>query len=291
MKKSLLLLAIMIILCSCAKEQVFSVDTSFINRMDYSAEAIEDDIHSAEYLVIDVSDCDYLFSKDSDVRMYPASLTKLVTMDTVLTLADDLFDMSYVTYDQVEGLIREDASLAYIQRDYPYTLMDLLYALVLPSGADAAVALENYFSARDIDLVDEMNRRMLELGGTNSNFVNTTGLHDDDHYTCLNDLYLVVMDILKYKEGRQILNELKHELQDGTVVHTTMGVAYREHDFSVLGGKTGYTPEAGQNIIALCKYRGRSYLVMFANAYGNRRLNQYCHYDDVERVFEYLEGK
>ena len=289
MKKTALLLAIMFILCSCAKEQTFSVDTSAINAMDYVTEALGDDIHSAEYLVIDISDCDYVYSKDSDVRMYPASLTKLVTLDTVLSLADDLYDLSYVTYDQVEDLIREDASLAYIQRDYPYTLMDLLYALVLPSGADAAVALENYFSRKGISLVDEMNNRMLELGGTNSNFVNTTGLHDDGHYTCLDDLYLIVRDILKYKEGRQILNVLKYELEDGTMVHTTMGVAYREHNFSVLGGKTGYTPEAGQNIIALCKYRGRSYLVMFGNAYGNRRLNQYWHYDDVERVFEYLE--
>ncbi len=291
MKKTIPILAIILTLCSCAKEQAFSVDTSSINVMDYSAEPIEDDIHSAEYLVIDISDCDYLFSKDSDVRMYPASLTKLVTLDAVLTLAEDLYDMSYVTYEQVEDLIAEDASLAYIQRDYPYTLMDLLYALVLPSGADAALALENYFAGKGISLVDEMNRRMEELGGTNSRFVNTTGLHDDNHYTCLDDLYLVVMDILKYKEGRQILNALKMELEDGTMVHTTMGVAYREHGFDILGGKTGYTPEAGQNIIALCKYRGRSYLVMFANAYGNRRLNQYWHYDDVERVFEYLEQK
>ena len=291
MKKTVLLLAIAFILCSCAKEQSFSVDTSAINQMDYETEPIEDDIHSAEYLVIDISDCDYLFAKDSDVRMYPASLTKLVTLDAVLSLADDLYETSYVTYDQVEDLINEDASLAYIQRDYPYTLMDLLYALVLPSGADAALALENYFAKKGISLVDEMNKRMDELGGSNSQFVNTTGLHDDGHYTCLDDLYLVVMDILKYKEGRQILNVLKMELEDGTMVHTTMGVAYREHDFDVLGGKTGYTPEAGQNIIALCKYRGKSYLVMFGNAYGNRRLNQYWHYDDVERVFEYIEKK
>ncbi len=291
MKRVIPLLAIILVLCSCAKEQSFSVDTSAINLMDHETEAIEDDIHSAEYLVIDISDCDFLFSKDSDIRMYPASLTKLVTLDTVLVLADDLYETSYVTYDQVEALIGEDASLAYIQRDYPYTLIDLLYSLVLPSGADAAVALENYFAGKGINLVDEMNKRMEELGGTTSHFVNTTGLHDDNHYTCLDDLYLIVMDILKYKEGRQILNALKTELEDGTMVHTTMGVAYREHDFKVLGGKTGYTPEAGQNIIALCKYRGKSYLVMFANAYGNRRLNQYWHYDDVETFFEYLEKK
>ena len=220
--------------------------------------------------------------------MYPASLTKLVTMDAVLNLSEDLSDHSSVTYDQVEALIDEDASLAYIQRDYPYTLSDLLYGLILPSGADAALALENYYDSLGISLVDEMNTLCQELGCTMTHFTNSTGLHDDDHYTCLNDLYLVVRDILKFEKGREILNSLSHTLEDGTVVRTTMGVAYRDLDFVILGGKTGYTPEAGQNIITLCKDKGRSYLVMTGNAYGNYSENQYWHYDDVVKIFEYM---
>ena len=50
----------------------------------------------------------------------------------------------------------------------------------------------------------------------------------------------------------------------------------------------GYTPEAGQNIITLCKDKGRSYLVMTGNAYGNYSENQYWHYDDVVKIFEYM---
>ena len=123
------------------------MDTSQINAMDYETEAFDEELHSREYLVIDMSDMDFLYSQNSDLRMYPASLTKLATLDTVLHLTDDLYDYSYVTYDQVEALIDEDASLAYLQRDYPYTILDLLYGLTLPSGADAAVALEHYFNA------------------------------------------------------------------------------------------------------------------------------------------------
>lgn len=267
------------------------MDTSQINAMDYETEAFDEELHSREYLVIDMSDMDFLYSQNSDLRMYPASLTKLATLDTVLHLTDDLYDYSYVTYDQVEALIDEDASLAYIQRDYPYTILDLLYGLTLPSGADAAVALENYFNAKGIDLVEQMNRLMSELGAKDTCFVNTTGLHDDDHYTTLDDLYLVVMDLLKNETGRQILNSIVHIMDDGTKVYTTIGLARKDIDFTVLGGKTGYTPEAGQNIIALCKDKGRSYLVMTGNAYGQYSLDQYWHYDDVIRIIEHINSK
>ena len=290
MKKILLFLFILFFTASCSGK-TFEVDTSRINVMDYETQDFEEELHSAEYLIVDISDCDFLYSKDSDRRMFPASLTKLVTMDAVLHLTDDLSDTSYVSYDQVEALIEEDASLAYIYRDRQYTLLDLLYGLVLPSGADAAVALENYFSQRGIDLVDEMNKLMQELGCKDTHFVNTTGLHDDDHYTCLDDLYLCVMDILKNETGREILNAHEYTLEDGVKVYTTIGLARRDLDFTVLGGKTGYTPEAGQNIIALCKDKGKSYLVMTGNAYGQYSLNQYWHYDDVVRIIEYINQK
>ncbi len=280
----------MLCLCSCSSG-TFDVDTSQINVMDYETEEFLEELHSKEYIVIDMSDMDFLYAGNSDLRMYPASLTKLATLDTVLHLADDLSDISYVTYDQVEALIDEDASLAYIQRDYPYTLLDLLYGLTLPSGADAAVALENYFHAKGMDLVEQMNLLMSELGAKDTCFVNTTGLHDDGHYTTLDDLYLVVMDLLKNETGRQILNSIEHVMKDGTKVYTTIGLARKDTDFTVLGGKTGYTPEAGQNIIALCKDKGRSYLVMTGNAYGQYSLNQYWHYDDVEKIIEYINTK
>ena len=99
------------------------------------------------------------------------------------------------------------------------------------------------------------------------------------------------MDLLKNETGRQILNSIVHIMDDGTKVYTTIGLARKDIDFTVLGGKTGYTPEAGQNIIALCKDKGRSYLVMTGNAYGQYSLDQYWHYDDVVRIIEHINSK
>ncbi|MBR5754504.1 MAG: D-alanyl-D-alanine carboxypeptidase [Erysipelotrichaceae bacterium] len=286
MMKKIFIILLLILLCSCRKqEKAVSYDIDAINRLDDCSEEFSFDLHSYGYMIVDLSDFDIIYSRNEGKRIYPASLTKVLTMDTVLHLADDLDDTSYVTYEQVEDLIYEDASLAYIQRDYPYSLRDLLYALVLPSGADAALALENYFSERGIDLVEQMNILAQSLGCTDSHFVNSTGLHDDDHYTTIDDLYLIVMDTLKDEEGRKILTTINHTMEDGLMIST--GIRYVRNDSTdVLGGKTGYTPEAGQNLIVLYRYESRPYLLVTAGAMGSNPRKQYWHFEDALKIFE-----
>ena len=190
MKKIVLIITAILILCSC-KQKPFVLDTSHINEFKDASEEFDFRIHSNAYMLVDMSNFVVQYKYRNDHKIFPASLTKIVTLDTVLNLADSLDDLSYVTYDQVEALIREDASLAYIQRDYDYTLRDLLYALILPSGADGALALENYFSDKGMDLVEEMNKLCDRLGCTNTHFANTNGLQADDHYTSVYDLALI----------------------------------------------------------------------------------------------------
>ena len=286
MRKIISLIACIFLLCSCS-EDVLLLDTSNINQIKDRSEEFDFRIHSNAYMLVDLSNFIVQYKYRADNKIYPASLTKVVTLDVVLNLAESLDDLSYVTYNQVEALIREDASLAYIQRDYEYTLRDLLYALILPSGADGAVALENYFTDRGMDLVEEMNRQCEKLGCSNSHFVNTTGLHEDDHYTSLSDLFLVVMDVLKFEEGRQIMESLYHTLEDGTKLATSVRVAQNSKT-KVLGGKTGYTPEAGQNLIVLYKSKGRSYVLLIANAYGSYINDEYWHFEDAFNIFEHL---
>ena len=286
MRKIISLIACIFLLCSCS-EDVLVLDTSNINQIKDRSEEFDFRIHSNAYMLVDLSNFIVQYKYRADNKIYPASLTKVVTLDVVLNLAESLDDLSYVTYNQVEALIREDASLAYIQRDYEYTLRDLLYALILPSGADGAVALENYFTDRGMDLVEEMNRQCEKLGCSNSHFVNTTGLHENDHYTSLSDLFLVVMDVLKFEEGRQIMESLYHTLEDGTKLATSVRVAQNSKT-KVLGGKTGYTPEAGQNLIVLYKSKGRSYVLLIANAYGSYINDEYWHFEDAFNIFEHL---
>ena len=292
MKNKLITICVLLILIftslSVLSNTSSKVDSKSINVLKDVSQEFDFPLHSNSYMLVDLSDFKILYAHKNDIQIYPASLTKVMTLATVLDLCEDLDDVSFVSNQQVEDLIVEDASIAELQRDYDYTIRDLLYALILPSGADAALALENYFAYRGIDLVKQMNIHAQEIGCTNTHFMNSTGLHDDDHYTSLDDLYLIVMDTLKHEEGRAMLSSLYYQLEDGLRVSTGVRMVSRTMKADVLGGKTGYTDEAGQNIIVLYRNKGRSFVLLLANAMGKYSNDEYWHFDDALEIFDQL---
>jgi len=285
---SAILISAILLLSSCGtgKEEPFLLETDSINQMVYDSQSFDFSLYSEAYLLADLSQMKVIYAFNEDKEIYPASLTKLLTMDTILHLGD-LQDTAYVDNEQIIELIREDASIADLVPQQDYSICDLLYALILPSGADAAAALENYAESLGVDLVEQMNLQAQKLGCRHSSFINTTGLHEDDHYSSLNDLLLIVMDILQYKTGREILETFTYQLDDGKQVISTL-LPLSEMEDEVLGGKTGYTPEAGQNVMVLFRHNHRSYLLLLANARGGFELRQNRHFQDVSEVFMHL---
>jgi len=282
---------LMLIFClfGCNKEEkvVTLISQEDINNIDYSnMQEFDFDLHSNDYLLINLSELKVLYGKNIDKKIYPASLTKVMTMNTVLNYCSNLDDVSSLTKEQMDELISQDASIANLKTDYDYSIKDLLYALILPSGADAAIALENYFNKNGLDLVEEMNKRANHLGLKNTNFVNTTGLHDDNHYTTLNDLLLIVMDTLKNDEARTILKTFRTTLADDTMVTSTL-ISTQNAYVKVLGGKTGTTDEAGQLMMSFFTDNNRSYLLMTADALGHG-YREYYHYEDSKEVYKQL---
>lgn len=284
--KKLSILLVLILLCGCKCEK--TVDLNAINNFNYdNVEELDYNVHCQEYMLVRMSDLNVLYSKNADTIIYPASLTKLMTLDAVLHLENDLNNTSSISYDQFWDLIYDDASVANIRIDKEYTLKDLLYALILPSGADAAVALENYFSNKGLNLLDEMNKLLTELDCFDTHFMNTTGLHDDNHYTTLNDLFKIVIDILKYDEGRKLLETMHYFTEDNLVMNSSLRFI-RDNNATILGGKTGFTSESGQSVIVLFKKNNRSYILLIANAMGDPYIDQYWHFDDAMEIIDKL---
>lgn len=269
------------------KEKVSYISMDDINNYDYSnVKTFNLDLHSQEYLLIDLSEYKVLYGYDYEKVIYPASLTKLVTLDTFLHLFSDLADTSSFSNAQRIDLMQQDASLAKLEVDYQYRLIDLLYALILPSGADAAVCLENYAKQNGYDLVEEMNKLCNTLGCKSSHFTNTTGLHDDDLYTSLSDLLLIVEDLLQYEVATNILETVEYMLPNDNQIFSTMFLL-KTQKINVLGGKTGNTDESGQSVIVFYQYKNHSYVLMLANAMGHH-YKEYYHLDDASTIFEYL---
>lgn len=254
---------------------------------DYKyAEKLNLELNSKRYLLYRMSDNRVLYADGNDEKMFPASLTKLMTLDAVLRSGADLSDVSSFSGAQRNELIAENASLAYLSADRDYTLKDLLYGLILPSGADAAVAIENYFVQNDRDILELFAEISTELELNGSSFLNTTGLHDDDHYTTLDDLLKIVRDVLKYEDGFEVLSSKSYLTDDETVLNSSLARLD-----GVLGGKTGYTGEAGENLMTLFEMDGSVYILLLGNAEGNPYRGENYHFDDCYAIMEYLRGE
>ena len=287
MRKVLLILLSVLLLTACGKE-VTKIDIDSINEINEdNASLFSFPIHSNQYKLICLNDFNVEYKKDSDKIMYPASLTKIVTLDTVLHLCDNLQDTSSINQSQMDRLEFQDASLAFLQVDKEYTIEELLYALILPSGADAALAIETYFYKQDINLNDEMNKLCKQLGCANSNFLNTTGLYSKHHYTTIDDLLLVFIDCLQYEAGREILESLEYKTKDDFIYSSSLNAITNEY-VEVLGGKTGFTIEGGELISCIYRKDKRSYLLLLADAQGNSYEGQDYHLDDCLEIFRRL---
>lgn len=268
-----------------------------INELDYSEmKEFDFDLYSNQYMLVRLNDFKVLYGKDLDDRFYPASLTKVMTLNAALSTSTNYEETSTLSYEEYWALIKDDASVAGLYPGKEQTLNDLFYELILPSGADAAEALDNYsVDKTGKDLVTIMNEKVNELGLNNSSFSNTTGLDDQNLYTSLNDYYKIVLDTIKNPTGKKVLKTLKYPFNnhlpdvDDTLVHTIIkydNISNRNDGVTILGGKTGYTPKAGQNVVILYTHNNRSYMLILAGATG--KSSEHTNIKDANTILNYL---
>lgn len=208
--------------------------------------------------LFDVTDANVLYSKNATERMYPASITKVMTA-LIAIEEGNLSDIVTVTGDAV--ITEPGASLCGIKPGDQITMEQLLYGLMMPSGNDAANAIAVHMAGSMDAFVDRMNERAKELGATQTHFMNPSGLSNDDHYTTAYDLYLIFNEALKLPLFREIIHTQSYTAQytdaSGAPVSQTWNVGnwYQKGDtetpagLTVLGGKTGTTKAAGYCLI------------------------------------------
>ena len=124
--------------------------------------------------------------------MYPASMTKVMTVILALELMDDMKKTTVITQSDIDTVWETGASSANFEVGETVTYEDLLYGAILPSGADATRALANNLCGSQEAFVDKMNELAQKLNLKDTHFVNTTGIHDENHYTTVHDMALIV---------------------------------------------------------------------------------------------------
>lgn len=253
-----------------------------------------DKMISSQAILVDMQTGNVVAQRDAMTRIYPASMTKILTLLVAAEHVLDLDDTVTITIDITDYTYRNDCSVVGFAENETVTVRDLLYGTILPSGADAALALAEYVAGSQEAFVDLMNQKLKQLGLAGSaHFTNCIGLYDENHYCTVADMAM----ILKAAEE----NELCHQVLEA---HTYTTSATQEHPEGlilsnwflrriedkdthgeVLGAKTGFVDQSGSCAASYAVSNdGKYYICVTVNAYSAWR----CIYDHVEIYQEYL---
>jgi len=224
-------------------------------------------------LIANVDTDAVIYEKNSDEKLYPASLTKIMTAVVVL---DECKNPENVLVTCNKGsldiLLGTDSSVFNLVAGEQLPALELLYILLVHSANDAANVLAEHFGGSIPGFVDKMNAKAKELGMANSHFMNAHGLHDENHYTTPRDLYTLTKHALKNETFKQIFGTVRHTVPATNMTSKTRILAttvfiqdpntsmantyYRPVD----GGKTGYTDAAGRCLVTYAEEDGITYV-------------------------------
>ena len=226
-------------------------------------------------LLYDLGSDTLVFAQDIDERLYPASLTKIMTCLMTLEMESDLDTVVTVTKDGLRGQ-EPGGSIVSLKVGEEITVRDLLYCLMVKSGNDAASILATHNSGSIEAFVEAMNQRAQELGCTGTHFMNPHGLHHDEHYTTARDMAKIAAAALQYPLFEEIFTTKEYtvpatNLSEAREMKTTNYLIRSNGypvvtDSRVLGGKTGNTSKAGRCLVALAEKDGMKLLSVVLGA-------------------------
>lgn len=257
---------------------------SLTSKSDSSASIPSDNLYSPHAILVCLDDQAILMQKKSEQKIYPASLTKIMTVIVALENLPNVQEKIKLPNSIFQELYNADATMAGFQPDEKVRAIDLLYGALLPSGAECCIGLANQIAGSEQKFVRMMNQKAADLGMNNTNFHNATGLHDENHYTSVKDLAVLLDYALQNDSFREIFTSFRHSTQstnkhpDGITFNSTMLEKLNDPSRiggKILGGKTGYTDEAGLCLASLAKVGGKEYILVTAGAKGNYKSEQY----------------
>lgn len=218
---------------------------------------------SPSVIVMEASTGTVLYEKNSEDSHYPASITKILTTLIVLENSDlsEVVTFSDASIDNTEG--------SGIARDYgeKMTVEQCLYAVMLESANECAYAVAEHVAGNMEAFVELMNKKVKEIGCTNTHFANPHGLHDENHYTTCKDMALIAKAAYQNETFRIITGTKiytipptnKHEEETILRNHHDMLVPYHYTKYvydGCIGGKTGYTDAARSTLVTYAERDG-----------------------------------
>ena len=277
------------------EQEYLSKDICVIPKSEQSKADSDSVMTAGASMIVNDNTQTMLFSRKIYKKMYPASITKIVTALVTLKYAN-LEDT--VTFSHNAANVTEPgAKLCGFQEGDKIVLKDLLYSFLIFSGNDAGVAIAEHVGGSVEGFADMMNKEVQDLGASGSHFVNPHGLHDDNHYTTVYDLYLVFHELLQFDTFTDAIHKASYVAsytdKDGKKQKKTfqstdrylIGTAAPPKGITVVGGKTGTTQKAGSCLILYSKdTKGDGYISVVLHAEGGESL-----YLQMNKLLEYVK--
>ena len=216
--------------------------------------------------------------KNGNAKMYPASMTKVMTLLVACEHITDLNEKLEITQDIVDYVKKEGASNCGFKAGEQVTMLDLLYGLILPSGADAALALVRRIADSEEQFVALMNQKAQQLGiSATTHFTNCTGLYNDNHYSTAEDMAIIMRAASQNSVAATILMTRSYTTQANN--KRTTGLSFsnlflKRIDTQTTGGqvnfaKTGYVAKAGNCAVSyFTAASGRHYICVTGKTSG-----------------------
>ncbi len=227
-------------------------------------------------VLFDLNNREVLYAKNAHERLYPASITKVMT--ALVALQNGSLDQVLTATDAVR-ITESGATLCGLKAGDSMTLNQALHILLMYSANDVANLIAENVGGSVDQFVEMMNAEAKRLGATNTNFVNAHGLTDENHYTTPYDLYLIFNEAIKYETFSEIIQKSSYQTtyydKNGRakeVSYTTTnrflkGTVSAPVNVNVIGGKTGTTQAAGSCLILLSRdTQGAPYISVILRA-------------------------
>lgn len=227
--------------------------TASLSTETDATQTLDLELYSEHAILIDLETNTVIAEKDPDAKIYPASMTKVMTALVACEQITDWDATFTMTQAIIDPLFLSDATMAGFVNGEEVSMTDLVYGALLPSGAEATEALAQTIAGSTEGFVALMNEKAAELGLTNTHFVNDSGLHDENHYTTVREMAVILEAAMANERCRAALSAVSYTSAPTT--QNPEGVAminkflyrigqYELGDAVVEGAKTGFTSQA-----------------------------------------------
>lgn len=259
--------------------------TTFICCINFSTKAYAEEqpllLNTEASILVEATTGTILYEVNSNEKKYPASITKIATAIYALEHGD--------IYDTVT--VSHNARLAkgtrvYLEEGEQVTLEKLMYGAMINSGNDAATAIAEHISGTEQKFAKNMTDFFKQtVGTTNTNFVNASGLFDENHYTTAADMAKIVQYAMKNEKFMEIFNTDRYrwigQSWDTTIeAHHKMINGNIQYE-GITGGKNGYVPESRYTLVTTAK-QNNMHLIAITLSGTQRQV-----YQDTKTLFDY----